>query len=196
MSSPGRFLQRWSRLKRNEAPGDAPPRADVTPAPGAGSPPPATAAPAVVLPPVESLDLSSDFTAFLKEEVSESLRRAALKKLFGDPVFNAMDGLDIYIDDYSIPDPIAPDVMQRLKQFETFLVDRVGQAERDEPADQPHARGRADELSAGAIAVSAPGPGAPGEQISPRAASDRLPVGGQDVLAAVETIDKCRAWGG
>lgn len=135
MSAPGRFLARWSRLKRKEAESGALAEPQVAPqaaqladgtAPTADPQPPT-----VVLPPIESLGPGSDFTAFLKEEVSESLRRAALKKLFADPEFNAMDGLDIYIDDYSIPDPIAPDVMRRLKQFETFLADPVAEADRD-----------------------------------------------------------------
>lgn len=135
MSAPGRFLARWSRLKREEAESGASGEPEVVPAQAAqladDSHPTAGPPPTVVLPPIESLGPGSDFTAFLKEEVSESLRRAALKKLFGDPEFNAMDGLDIYIDDYSIPDPIAPDVMQRLKQFETFLADPVAGADRD-----------------------------------------------------------------
>ena len=29
-----------------------------------------------------------------------------MKKLFSDPHFNVMDGLDTYIDDYGKPDPI------------------------------------------------------------------------------------------
>ncbi|BAL22418.1 DUF3306 domain-containing protein [Azoarcus sp. KH32C] len=123
MSVAGRFLERWSRLKR---------QGEAEPAPVAPSPAPAvSAADAVaspegsdaVLPPVESLDLASDFSAFLKKEVSESLRRAALRKLFNDPHFNRMDGLDIYIDDYSVSDPIPPEMMQRLRQFDSFLRD-------------------------------------------------------------------------
>ena len=33
--------------------------------------------------------------------VDESLKRQALRKLFADPRFNVMDGLDVYIDDYT-----------------------------------------------------------------------------------------------
>jgi uncharacterized protein DUF3306 len=68
------------------------------------------------LPPVESLTFDSDFTPFLKSDVDESLKRAALKKLLHDPRFNVMDGLDVYIDDYSKPDPIEPDVVRTLVQ--------------------------------------------------------------------------------
>ena len=52
----------------------------------------------------------------MRPEVDESLKRAALKKLFADPHFNVMDGLDVYIDDYSKPDPIPPDMLARLIQ--------------------------------------------------------------------------------
>ena len=34
-----------------------------------------------------------------------------------DPRFNVMDGLDVYIDDYSKPDPIAPEVLAQLNQL-------------------------------------------------------------------------------
>ena len=75
------------------------------------------------LPPVESLSLSSDFTAFLKDEVSEALRRKALHKLFSDPHFNQMDKLNIYIDDYSRPDPIPPEILAKLQHAREWLAD-------------------------------------------------------------------------
>jgi hypothetical protein len=37
-----------------------------------------------------------------------------LKKLFRDPRFNVMDGLDVYIDDYSIADPLEPELARKL----------------------------------------------------------------------------------
>jgi hypothetical protein len=75
---------------------------------------PTSAAPA--LPPIDSLTFESDFTAFMKPDVDPSLKRLALKKLLRDPRFNVMDGLDTYIDDYSKPDPIDPDVVKQLMQ--------------------------------------------------------------------------------
>ncbi len=105
------FLSRWSRRKRaaragapvEEArPGDAP-----LPAAGAGAVAPAgPGQPANPLPPVEELTPESDFSPFMEHEVDPGLRRQALKKLFSDPRFNVMDGMDVYIDDYSIPDPL------------------------------------------------------------------------------------------
>ncbi len=59
-------------------------------------------APALDLPAVESLDLESDFSAFMKEGVPRDLQRLALRKLWRlDPAFNFVDGLDDYAEDYS-----------------------------------------------------------------------------------------------
>jgi hypothetical protein len=100
-------LARWSRRKLDAA--------QAAPAPPAPSAAPATVAPAPVkLPPVETLSFDSDFTAFLRPEVDETLKRAALKQLFRDPRFNVMDGLDTYIDDYTKADPIPEDMLAGL----------------------------------------------------------------------------------
>jgi hypothetical protein len=37
-----------------------------------------------------------------------------MKKLFTDPHYNVMDGLDIYIDDYSKPDPMPASMLRQL----------------------------------------------------------------------------------
>jgi len=65
---------------------------------------------------VAALTPESDYTRFVAPEVDESVRRAAMKKLFTDPHFNVMDGLDTYIDDYSKPDPIPPSMLRRMAQ--------------------------------------------------------------------------------
>ena len=67
------------------------------------------------LPDPETLKgLESEYRPFLRPGVDESLRRTALKRLFADPHFNVMDGLDVYIDDYSKPDPIPSAVLRTL----------------------------------------------------------------------------------
>ena len=113
-------LKRWSARKLAAAQESASTQpGDVTgpAAPATAAAPNADAAPAPApLPPVESLTFDSDFTAYLKADVDESLKRAALKKLLRDPRFNVMDGLDTYIDDYSKPDPIDPEVVKQLMQ--------------------------------------------------------------------------------
>ena len=69
------------------------------------------------MPPIETLTTDSDFTAFMQPNVGDALRRQALKKLFQDPHYNAMDGLDVYIDDYSKPDPIPEAMLKELAHF-------------------------------------------------------------------------------
>jgi Protein of unknown function (DUF3306) len=121
------FLKRWSQRKlaasREPAPasGIAAPTAANPPSvaePAARASAPAAVDPAAkpALPPIESLSFDSDFTAFLQPEVDESLKRQALRKLFADPRFNVMDGLDVYIDDYNKFEPMPPDLVARLNQ--------------------------------------------------------------------------------
>jgi hypothetical protein len=117
------FLSRWSRRKVAARRGEALPEPVTPPAAPAAAqaPPPAakeTRAPAEAPPELPSLDtlkgLESDYKAFMRPEVDAGTRTAALKKLFGDPHFNTMDRLDVYIDDYSIPDPIPAAVLKTL----------------------------------------------------------------------------------
>jgi hypothetical protein len=43
-----------------------------------------------------------------------AVRNAAMKKLFADPHFNVMDGMDTYIDDYSLPDPLSAATLRKM----------------------------------------------------------------------------------
>ncbi len=65
----------------------------------------AAAEPALTLDDVARLTPSADFSRFVARSVDPAVRNAALKKLFADPRFNVMDGLDTYIADYGKPDP-------------------------------------------------------------------------------------------
>jgi len=117
------FLSRWSRRKL-ETKGDAPASAaQASPLPGAATvAPPAPAAEAAA--PESPRAGGAEYREFFDPQVDETLRRTALKKLFGDPHFNVMDGLDTYIDDYSIPDPIPEAMLRQLNQAkELFLFD-------------------------------------------------------------------------
>ena len=69
---------------------------------------------------VKLLTKDSDFKPFMASNVGPEVRNAAMKKLFADPHFNVMDGLDIYIDDYSKSDPI-PEAMLRQMASAKFL---------------------------------------------------------------------------
>ena len=76
--------------------------------------------PALSLEDVKLLTKDSDFKPFMAQNVGMDVRNAAMKKLFADPHFNVMDGLDIYIDDYSKSDPI-PEAMLRAMNGSKFL---------------------------------------------------------------------------
>lgn len=103
------FLRRWSRLKREAAA-----VAEAPPAPAAAEKLPE-------LPSVDSLNFDSDFSAFMKAKVDESLKRAALKKLFADPRFNYMDGLDVWTGDYTGEDPIPESLLAQLDHAKQTL---------------------------------------------------------------------------
>ena len=107
------FLSRWSQRKQQAR--------EQEKALPAEAPKPAAETPLPQLPPVEQLGPDSDYRGFLHPKVDETLRRAALKKLFSDPHFNIMDGLDTYIDDYSISDPLPAAMLAELKQAQNIL---------------------------------------------------------------------------
>lgn len=69
---------------------------------------------------VQALALDGDFKPFMAQGVTPEVKNAAMKKLFTDPHYNIMDGLDTYIDDYSKPDPI-PESMLRNMVSAQFL---------------------------------------------------------------------------
>ena len=63
---------------------------------------------------VENLTPSSEFQGFMRQGVPGEVRNAAMKKLFTDPHFNVMDGLDIYIGDYNTPDPLPAGMLEKI----------------------------------------------------------------------------------
>jgi hypothetical protein len=65
---------------------------------------------------VKSLTPASDFSRFVAPGVDSGVKNAAMKKLFTDPHFNVMDGLDTYIDDYGRADPIPKSMLRQMVQ--------------------------------------------------------------------------------
>ena len=124
------FLSRWSRRKAQVRDGIAPVELD-TPVPVIAeppaqpsavipaAPPEALVAPEAALPTMDDvsrLTRTSDFSAYLAHGVDENVKRAAMKKLFSDPRYNVMDGLDVYIDDYTKTTPIPPALLRKMAQ--------------------------------------------------------------------------------
>jgi Protein of unknown function (DUF3306) len=168
-----KFLSRWSRLKQEtrEQPPANPQPAMPTADPGA--PPPE-------LPPLDKLTLDSDYRGFFHPKVDENLRRAALRKLFSDPHFNVMDGLDVYIDDYSKPDPLPAAMLAQLKQAQKIL-DWAKEKKEDQTIAEEPVKAAAAIVPPALAEQTTPPPTAPlvidqphgGEQREPQAVSDR-----------------------
>ena len=130
------FLSRWSRRKAQAREGlpvapeavlpDAllpvagPPTARVesqpAAAPGFVAQPAPPAPPALTLDDVALLTRDSNYAGFVARGVAPDVKNAALKKLFTDPHFNVMDGLDTYIDDYNKPDPLPAGMLRQMVQ--------------------------------------------------------------------------------
>ena len=131
------FFERWSRRKQQVKEGEAVPEEPVVPVKARAEPVPvfAEAAPAAEaahlhpnppsegegeLPPAptltdaQALTPESDFKPFLAGNVAPEVKNAALRKLFADPHFNVMDGLDTYIDDYSVSTPVPESVLRQM----------------------------------------------------------------------------------
>lgn len=125
----GGFFSRWAKLKteqRTQAPAPAPQPA-AEPAQIAVPPLATPTEVSVHTPPVQAPEPSgpsladvaqltheSDFRPFVARHVAPAVKNAAFKKLFADPHFNIMDGLDIYIDDYSQPSPLLPEDLKQM----------------------------------------------------------------------------------
>ena len=128
------FLSRWSRRKAQKQSGEAlaPAAEPVEPQPIVAENEPGlplapveaevaapAAAPPEPLPTLEdvaALTRESSYARFVAPGVDENVKRAAMKKLFADPQFNLMDGLDTYIDDYGKPDPIPQAMLRQMVQ--------------------------------------------------------------------------------
>ncbi len=134
------FLSRWSRRKQADPEirerEDSRVNDDLAVERGVAPPEP-TAVQEVPadLPAIDSLTPDADFSRFMRADVPSATRNAAMKKLFGDPHFNVMDGLDIYIDDYTKADPIPLAMLKDLAQSRMLhLFDDEEQEVAAEPA--------------------------------------------------------------
>ena len=122
--------------------------------------------PALSLDAVKALTPEADFSPFVSREVPPEVRNAAMRKLFADPKFNVMDGLDIYIDDYSKPDPLPPALARQLvsAQFMKLFDEpkdpkdpsQAAQTTEPQAATEPPAAASEAEASAPAEPASAP----------------------------------------
>ena len=165
------FLGRWAKRKEavrqgKELPAEPQPKpAAPAVASSAAVPAPATqpAAPVAEPPPAptlaeaEALTPESDFRRFTGAGVDPQVKNAAMKKLFADPHFNVMDGLDTYIDDYSKPDPIPPEMLRQLasaKFLKLFEEEEKEEQDQSAVAKAPTTREVADDPAPDSVAQS------------------------------------------
>ena len=92
---------------------------------------------------VQQLNADSNFASFMSSKVAPEVKNAAMKKLFADPHFNVMDGLDIYIDDYGIPDPLPAGMLEQMTSIDGLNLFN-DKNKGDTPADQPEEQTSAD----------------------------------------------------
>jgi hypothetical protein len=91
--------------------------------------PPAEPPPLPTLEDAALLTTDGNFVPFMAAGVDDTVRRAALKKLFADPQFNIMDGLDIYVGDYSNMETMPASMLHQLNHAKDLL-DPLGTLER------------------------------------------------------------------
>jgi hypothetical protein len=175
------FLARWSRRKletKEEAP------AGVANAPESRSVAPAVPLAQAAEPPLPELAApdTPEYRELFDPQVDETLRRTALKKLFSDPHFNVMDGLDTYIDDYSKPDPIPEAMLRQLNQAkDLFLFDDetkpdAGAADGAKAAGEPAPAALADANAPASPVVA----GVPGADAAPATVATPAPEGSKN----------------
>lgn len=165
-----------------------------------GDAPPAEPPP--TLADVAALTRDSDFSRFVKPGVDEDVKRAAMKKLFfSDPHFNTMDGLDVYIDDYSKPDPIPAAMLRKLVQSQALGLfdDEKTPAATDAANDKlsPPAQGETALPAAGPRADNAPDAAVPDAAArDPATPSAAEPAPDEDADLRLQQDDAARRDGG
>ena len=95
------------------------------------------------MPDLETLDESSDYAGFMSKNVSDMLRKMALRKLFASESYNVRDGLDEYDGDYTNFEKLDPSVVTTdMKHM--FEVEAKRLAEKLKAEEQEKAQALAD----------------------------------------------------
>jgi hypothetical protein len=174
--SPEPFLRRWARRKQEARSGHAAEPAPSLPAAAEETPtgdelrpeqsPPAPRedegdeAPPE-LPPLESLNEDSDYSAFMRAGVSPELRREALRKLFRSEKYGLVDPLDPYRTDFGkyapLGDIVTADMKYHAERLLRAELERVAEAaESDTTVSGPAAQARVGDSAAAAPELENP----------------------------------------
>lgn len=163
---------------------------------------------------VAKLTADSDYSVFMAKGVAPEVKNAAMKKLFSDPHYNIMDGLDIYIDDYSSPEIMPKSMLRKMASARVLNLFTDEDEAKAVAADQAAAELAAAQVAAAELAAaeaatpaSTPTPGTvtdePGSNPLPSEPTARLddrlhvataaPRAPADVLASAPRPDASRA---
>jgi len=157
------FISRWSRRKEEarepEREEEAPPASQED---QAVKPEAADEAEVVAqLPDIDSLDETSDFSAFMKEGVPQALKRKALRRLWRvNPVFSFLDGMNEYDEDFNIV-TTGPEGVKTIYQVGKGM---LGGRDEEEPAEPTPAEDEVAEGPESAEPQEANDPAEEGEQ--------------------------------
>jgi hypothetical protein len=103
------FLSRWARRKGvARTGGDADTAVgessieeqEITEAAGAGEDSQAPELTDEDMPPLDGIDENTDMSGFFSPKVTQAVKKVALRKFFHSPMFNIVDGLDDYDEDF------------------------------------------------------------------------------------------------
>ena len=127
------FLSRWSRRKALQQ--EETDQLTISEGAGQEDELPAVAeeeeAPALTdadMPPLETLGEDDSYSDFLSPEVSEKLRKVALRQLFHGAGFNIRDGLDDYDEDFTIFKPLGDMITADMRHREEMLERKAKEA--------------------------------------------------------------------
>lgn len=139
------FLQRWSARKiQAKSSGDQAEGVDGLTVQSEAAPQTEPEPPVELtdadMPPLESIDATTDMSGFFSPKVSAELRRLALHKLFHLPSYNIRDGLDDYDDDYTKFEPLGDIVTSDMKHMQRVAERKRLEklAEQEALADRQH----------------------------------------------------------
>jgi hypothetical protein len=154
------FLSRWARRKKESREGLSEETAQTVELPAGQIPGPGAAeheldavataddetagtdraeAPPLELPPLETLTAESDFGAFMQPGVDGALRRAALRKMFRNPIYGIVDELDPYRADFAAFTPLGDTITSDMK----FHAERLLREQLEKAAESAESAGTA-----------------------------------------------------
>lgn len=132
------FLGRWSRLKQKSRsePEQEPEEEIPDTGPEAELPARQAEQDAEPLPDIETLGQGSDFKPFMDPEIAPELRSQALRKLWAsNPLYNHIDMLDDYCEDYTDKAVVIPGMKTAYKIGRGLLKELASDEAKTEPVD-------------------------------------------------------------